>query len=207
MTARLETVSRPPQISRLREFVIGFGTLVDSTSTESVILREGASLLKDLIRVDDWLPARYAEPDLERYRQYLLHADSRERFSVVSFVWGPGQTTPIHDHTVWGLIGMLRGKEHEQHYVRTEYGNLVRDGAPHFLTQGEVDVVSPTAGDLHRVSNALSDQVSISVHVYGANIGGVRRSIYESSGAQKPFISGYSNTELPNLWDRSKEAT
>jgi predicted metal-dependent enzyme (double-stranded beta helix superfamily) len=207
MTARLETVSRPPQISRLREFVIGFGTLLDSTSTESVILREGASLLKDLIRVDDWLPARYAEPDLELCRQYLLHADSRERFSVVSLVWGPRQTTPIHDHTVWGLIGILRGKEHEQHYVRTEHGRLVEHGAPHFLAPGEVDVVWPTVGDLHRVSNALSDHVSISIHVYGANIGGVRRWIYESSGARKPFISGYSDNELPNPWDRSKEAS
>jgi 3-mercaptopropionate dioxygenase len=189
----------------LREGVIESGTLPDSTSTESVILGGGASLLKDLIHVDDWLPARYAEPDLELYRQYLLPANSSERFSVVSFVWGPVQTNPIHDHTVWGLIGMRRGEEHEQHYGRTEHGRLVEQGAPHFLAPGEVDVVSPTVGDLHRVSNALSDHVSIRIRVYGANIGGVRRWIYESSGAKSRFIFGSSNTGLPNPWDRSKE--
>ncbi len=36
-------------------------------------------------------------------------AISRERFCVVSFVWGPDQATPIHNHTVWGLVGVLRG--------------------------------------------------------------------------------------------------
>ena len=30
---------------------------------------------------------------------------------MVSFVWGPGQQSPIHNHTVWGLIGVLRGAE------------------------------------------------------------------------------------------------
>jgi predicted metal-dependent enzyme (double-stranded beta helix superfamily) len=33
-------------------------------------------------------------------------------------VWGPGQTTPIHDHRVWGLIGMLRGSEYSQGFER-----------------------------------------------------------------------------------------
>ena len=32
----------------------------------------------------------------------MNHVDARERFSVVSFVWAPGQKTAIHDHTVWG---------------------------------------------------------------------------------------------------------
>ena len=59
---------------------------------------------------DAWLPEAYAEAG-PRYRQYLLHCDPLERFCVVSFVWGPGQKTPIHNHTVWGLVGMLRGEE------------------------------------------------------------------------------------------------
>lgn len=42
-------------------------------------------------------------------------------------------------------------------------------------------------------------------HVYGANIGAVNRWIYAQDGSRKPFVSGYSNARLPNLWDRSKE--
>ena len=73
------------------------------------------------------------------------------------------------------------------------------------LDAGDVEAVSPTVGDLHRVHNAHEDRVSISIHVYGANIGAVRRHTYPAEGGRKPFVSGYSNTLLPNLWDRSAE--
>jgi len=48
--------------------------------------------------------------------------------------------------------------------------------------------------------------VSISIHVYGANIGAVRRAVYQPDGSEKLFISGYSNAFLPNIWDLSKES-
>jgi predicted metal-dependent enzyme (double-stranded beta helix superfamily) len=193
-----------PRIERLREFVVAIAKLVETASGEPDILREGSRLLKNLVGVDDWLPARYAEASMTGYQQYLLYADSRERFSVVSFVWGPGQKSPIHDHTVWGIVGILRGAEFEQGYSRTSDGRFVEQGAPVRLEKGEVTAVSPAIGDFHRVSNALDDRPSTSIHVYGANIGAVRRSTYERDGTSKTFVSGYSNTELPNLWDRSK---
>jgi len=205
MASIQQTVIAAPRIERLRDFVIAFSKLVETASGEPDILREGSRLLKELIGVDDWLPARYAEPSVTGYQQYLLHADSRERFSVVSFVWGPGQKSPIHDHTVWGIVGILRGAEFEQSYSRTSDGRFVEQDVPVRLEKGEVTAVSPAIGDFHRVSNALDDRPSVSVHVYGANIGAVRRSMYELNGTSKTFISGYSNTELPNLWDRSKD--
>jgi len=194
-----------PRIERLRDFVVAFSNLVESAPGEPDILREGSRLLKELIGIDDWLPVRYAEASVNGYQQYLLHADSRERFSVVSFVWGPGQKSGIHDHTVWGIVGVLRGAEFEQSYSRTSDGRFVESGGLARLGKGEVTAVSPAIGDFHRVSNALDDQPSVSVHVYGANIGAVRRSLYELDGTSRTFISGYSNTELPNLWDRSKD--
>jgi predicted metal-dependent enzyme (double-stranded beta helix superfamily) len=194
-----------PRIERLREFVIAFNGLVEATRSEPDILCEGSRLLKELISVDDWLPARYAQPSNDGYQQYLLHADSRERFSVVSFVWGPAQKSPIHDHTVWGLVGILRGAESEQTYSRASDGCFVAEGAPVRLEQGEVTAVSPAIGDFHRVANALDDRPSTSIHIYGANIGAVRRSMYEPDGSSRTFVSGYSNTEVPNLWDRSKD--
>ena len=192
------------RIERLRDFVVAFSDLVESASGGPSILGEGTRLVKELIGVDDWLPARYAESSTTGCQQYLLHCDSRERFSVVSFVWGPGQRSPIHDHTVWGIVGILRGAEFEQSYSRASDGRFVEQGAPVRLEKGEVTAVSPEVGDFHRVSNALDDRPSVSVHVYGANIGAIRRSMYELDGTSKTFISGYSNSDLPNLWDRSK---
>jgi predicted metal-dependent enzyme (double-stranded beta helix superfamily) len=201
MTTIEKSQSASSGLGRLRSFVIAFGELVRSNPEEALLVREGSILLKQLVSEDNWLPTEYAEPDPNRYRQYLLHLDSQERFSVVSFVWGPGQTTPIHNHTVWGLIGMLRGAEREQHFTRAQDGTLRELGETHLLTAGAVDAVSPTIGDLHRVSNAFDDRVSISIHVYGANIGKVQRSVYGLDGSQKRFVSGYSNDAPPSLSD------
>ncbi|PVM82247.1 cysteine dioxygenase family protein [Caulobacter endophyticus] len=196
-------MSGAPNLSRLAGFIGELGALLDRTDDEAEILREGGGLLAALIATDDWLPDAYAVPNPARYQQYLLHCDSRERFSIVSFVWGPGQTTPVHDHTVWGLVGVLRGAELSQPY-RREGEALSPHGPVHRLERGEVEAVSPTVGDVHRVANAYDDRASISIHVYGANIGAVRRSTYDADGRGKPFVSGYSNDTLPNLWDRSR---
>ncbi len=176
-------------IAPLRTFVRSLAALLDGAPDEAVTVEEGGRLLADLVATDDWLPDSHAAPDPERYRQYLLHRDPFGRFSVVSFVWGPGQRTPIHDHTVWGLIGMLRGAEIADGYAR-EGNRLVRIGSAR-LEPGQVGAVSPAIGDLHQVSNAYADRVSISIHVYGADIGVVRRSTYAEDGTPKPFVSGY----------------
>ena len=189
-----------PRLERLRRFVVDFARLVDSAPAEAVVLQRGGVLLQALVAQDDWLPAVFAEPDAARYRQYLLHCDSAERFSVVSFVWGPGQSTPIHDHTVWGLVGVLRGAEQSQRFSRGADGGLT-PGPIERLESGQVEALSPAAGDIHQVSNALADRASISIHVYGGNIGAMRRSTFDDAGRAKAFISGYSNSLIPNLWD------
>jgi 3-mercaptopropionate dioxygenase len=189
-------------LARLRVLVVGFAELLDATSDEPLILDGGEKLLTELIEHDDWLPAEYAKPDPSRYQQYLLHCDSRERFSVVSFVWGPGQATPVHDHRVWGLVGVLRGTELNESFTRNAEGVLVATGSQR-LAAGGVSRLSPTIGDVHRVSNAERDRPSVSIHVYGANIGAVERATYDALGTPKRFISGYANRSTPNLWDRS----
>ena len=167
--------------------------LANRAADEATTLSEGGALLQALIRHDDWLPDWQARADERRYQQFLLYADPRRRFSVVSFVWGPGQSTPIHDHTVWGIVGMLRGQEWAQRYVRDPEGRCVESGPPETLLPGQIDRVSPAIGDVHKVWNGLADGPSISVHVYGSDIGTVSRSVYGPDGSRKPFVSGYTN--------------
>ena len=193
-------------IAPLREFVIGMTKLVDQESEEARLIAKGTPLLKELISSDTWLPEFCATPHPDFYLQYLLHADPLGRFSVVSFVWGPGQKTPIHDHCTWGLIGMLRGAEKGCRYKRLASGELVADSAEAVLYPGEIEAVSPSIGDIHVVANAIPDKSSISIHVYGANIGAVKRHTYDPlNGNPKNFVSGYSSQQVPNLWDRSAE--
>lgn len=191
----------------LRDFVVAVTRELDHDAPEPQRLAAVRGHLARLVARDDWLPEELAQPHPQHYRQYLLHADPLERFSVVSFVWGPGQRTPVHDHTVWGLIGMLRGEEIAQGFAYDAAGCLVPTGPAQRLHPGDVEAVSPTLGDIHQVSNAFDDRSSISIHVYGANIGAVHRWVYGPDGTRKPFVSGYSNNWVPNLWDRSKETT
>jgi predicted metal-dependent enzyme (double-stranded beta helix superfamily) len=192
-------------VERLRRFVGELTSLADAGADEATIVERGGAALRALVAVDDWLPSEFAEPHPEQYRQYLLYCDPWERFSVVSFVWGPGQRTPIHDHTVWGLIGMLRGAEISRDFTLDPARGLVA-GDSCRLDPGAVAAVSPTIGDIHTVENALADRPSISIHAYGANIGAVARHVFVAeTGATKPFVSGYANRLTPNLWDRSIE--
>ena len=176
----------------LARFIDRTGDLLDQGLRDPELLTSLRPLLAELVSRDDWLPPTHARPGADRYRQYPLHVDPQGRFSIVSFVWGPGQATPIHDHTVWGLIGMLRGAEDSQGYRFTGPHELVPDGPPVRLSPGQVEAVSPRLGDIHRVHNAIEGQVSISIHVYGADIGRIERSTYDADGTPHPFVSGYS---------------
>jgi hypothetical protein len=192
-------------ISPLRDFVVAMTHLVARTQDEPTLLREGRALLAPLLADDRWLPEDCAVLRPDRYAQYLLHADPLERFSVVSFVWGPGHRTPVHDHTVWGLVGMLRGAECCDEFQLESPDTPPRDtGRSHVMQPGDIEAVSPTVGDWHRVSSARTDGASISIHVYGANIGAVRRHRLDDAGRVIEFVSGYDSRTVPNLWDRSK---
>ncbi len=186
--------------SPLATFVQRLSELLEGSSEESEILDRGGRELGALVERDDWLGEAWTTPDPVRYRQNLLYCEPQGRFSVVSFVWGPGQSTPVHDHRTWGLIGMMRGAEDATTYELEEDGALRVTSDPIRLRPGQVDAVSPTIGDIHRVRNAFEDRPSVSIHVYGANIGKVSRHVYPEGGGRKDFVSGYSDLPLPNPW-------
>jgi predicted metal-dependent enzyme (double-stranded beta helix superfamily) len=186
---------------KLLTFVKELSLLLEQKPSEEIIFTKGKGLLETLIAVDDWLPDEFTKPHPQYYQQYLLYADPLDRFSIVSFVWGPGQKTPIHNHTVWGMVGQLRGEEKGTPYYRQAEGGF-KIGEASICTPGHVDTVSPNTHDIHVVENNLSDQTSISIHVYGGNIGRIQRSVFDPiTGAEKSFISGYANTIVPNLWN------
>ena len=172
----------------LDHFAEHFTALIATGASEDEILFVGKALLHKLVSVDDWLTPEHAQTHPEYYQQYLLYRDPKARFSVVSFVWGPGQETPVHNHTVWGLLGQLRGCE-----ISTNYDDALKETGEDILNPGDVQAVSPTIGDIHKVRNG-HDGVSVSIHIYGADIGAVERSVfYPETGKHKDFISGYSN--------------
>ncbi|MFC4275353.1 cysteine dioxygenase family protein [Achromobacter aloeverae] len=184
---------------KLKEFVQEATRVMDTVTGDKARMLATRPVLEKLIRQDDWLPDAFARPHPEYYQQYLLYCDPHERFCIVSFVWGPGQKTPVHDHGVWGLVGMLRGSETSQRFEARDGG--LHAGETATLEPGQIECLLPEEGDIHQVRNRFDDKVSISVHVYGANIGKVRRRVLDpATGQSKEFISGFSSDVLPNIW-------
>ena len=104
--------------------------------------------------------------DPAHYRQHVLHVAHDGAFSLVALVWLPGQTTPIHDHLSWCVVGVHTGAEHEIRYRRV---------GEHLVVDGE-DVAGPGTvtgllppGDIHRVTNT-APVTTISLHVYGVDV-------------------------------------
>jgi predicted metal-dependent enzyme (double-stranded beta helix superfamily) len=189
------------QEGKLLTFVKELALLLETKPSEELIFSKGKALLENLIAVDDWLPEEFCKVHPQYYQQHLLYADPLDRFSVVSFVWGPGQKTPLHNHTVWGMVGQLRGQERSADYHQQADGSYKADEFT-LCKPGQVATVSPNTHDIHVVENALSDQTSISIHVYGGNIGRIERSVFDpTTGTEKLFISGYANSVTPNLWN------
>ena len=59
----------------------------------------------------------------------------------------------MHDHRVWGLVGILRGAELSTSYAQDASGKW-RAGEPERLEPGRVVAVSPSLGDVHEIANA-----------------------------------------------------
>jgi len=102
------------------------------------------------------------------YVSHLLHTEPDGSFSVCALVWRPGQLTPIHDHVTWCVFGVLQGAEYEELYALRDDGACLAEVGSNVNAAGEVSGFAPP-GDIHRVRNC-GDGVSISLHIYGADI-------------------------------------
>jgi predicted metal-dependent enzyme (double-stranded beta helix superfamily) len=130
-----------------------------------------AAHLGRLLQRDDWLAPEDRLPGADTYRQHVLHVSPCRRLSIASLVWLPGQTTPIHDHVSWCVVGVYRGVEREERF------DLVEDGARRWLEpagtvyagRGHVETLVPPHGDIHTVT-AAGREMAISIHVYGADL-------------------------------------
>ncbi|MBF9135469.1 cysteine dioxygenase family protein [Plantactinospora sp. S1510] len=99
----------------------------------------------------------------DRPAGHVLHAEPDGTFSILGLVWRPGQSTRIHDHITWCVVGVLQGVEHEDLYDVDL--NLIGTRENHV---GEVSGFAPP-GDIHRIRNT-GTRTAISLHIYGTDI-------------------------------------
>src|SRR6266436_558781 len=88
------------------QFAKDVDACVRKYSNESQVLRRIKPLLENLIRSPGSVPAEAFTPRKDRFAMNLIHMPRDEIFSIIGGVWHPGQSTPIHDHLTWALIGV-----------------------------------------------------------------------------------------------------
>ena len=135
--------------------------------TEAVLTR----FLKAPLKLDGMT----AHPD--RYARHLLYRDPEDRFSVVAMVWGPGQSTAIHDHDgAWCVEGVFQGQLEITQFNMThgvDEAVEMRPGRVVHAGRGAVGNLIPPS-EYHKIHNGTSEN-AVSVHVYGRELKQCRR--------------------------------
>lgn len=180
----------------LRWFIGEMEKVVRSSSSETEVLRRGKPLLVQLLATPRSIPDEAFKPRKDRFAMNLFYMPKDKAFSVNGAVWLPGQTTPIHDHLTWVMVGLYGGEEREAIFRRTddrsnpklatlELASERVHAKGHITTLGEAGI--------HRIDN-MSAGPSRSIHVYGSDIGNAERHSYDPiTGEISRFVSGYCN--------------
>jgi predicted metal-dependent enzyme (double-stranded beta helix superfamily) len=138
------------------------------------VTRAVRQTLCELIRDHDVeLPPCVYEPISDHYARRELYRSPVHGYSVVAMTWGPGQGTPVHDHSgLWCVEGVWDGE-----LDITQYELLERDGERfRFRPAGGIQAGPGSAGSLippheyHTIRNASDDRVAISLHIYKAEM-------------------------------------
>ncbi|WP_051633638.1 cysteine dioxygenase family protein [Bacillus sp. UNC41MFS5] len=172
--------------------------VLQETSSEKEIVTKLKPHFQSFIESEGLVPDSYKIPAEEKYRQYLLYRPEDEAFSIVAFVWGPGQTAPIHDHLVWGLVGIYEGAIEETRY--REKQNAPDEAGLHLdlvdtviAKKHDISFVYPPNADIHSVRNPF-DEMAITIHIYGTDIGKQNRHSYQKEPYQiKPIVTPHYN--------------
>ncbi|MGV8931054.1 MAG: cysteine dioxygenase [Luteimonas sp.] len=119
------------------------------------------------------LPDCVHAPIDDHYARRELYRSPRHGYSVVAMTWGPGQGTPIHDHSgLWCVEGVWDGE-----LEITQYELLERDGERfRFRAAGGMHAGPGSAGSLippheyHTIANASRERVAVTLHIYKAEM-------------------------------------
>ena len=119
---------------------------------------------------------------------YVAHSceDEEGAYSLQVFVWPPGSSTQIHDHSSWGAWCCDVGSVLEERYERLddgsrlEHASLKKVWQLRWSAEEGASTVLPGAGGIHRVGNPGAE-TAVSVHLYGPRLGEIDGHDYDPS--------------------------
>lgn len=155
------------------ELVARLDRSVEAESIDAVTRCVKADLEDMLGRGAVSLSDAFRQPGRDSYARRLLHRDPLGRYTAIVMTWGPGQGTPVHDHGgLWCVEGVIEGQ------IAVTQDHVTPEGNDEFAISARDTMIAGmgTAGrlipptDYHVISNALADQPSLTLHVYGGDL-------------------------------------
>ncbi|GEM_PF-913085 len=150
------------------------------------------------LRQDGWLPEPCRVPIPGKAASYALLRSQDPEYVLFSMVLPAGESTKVHNHLAWGLIGLWQGTQFEVQYRRVDDGANadyaeLQETERRRLERGDITRLLPPVDDIHIITT-LSDTPSISIHLLGNDLGKIRRQLfYPEEKRAETFISGYDN--------------
>jgi 3-mercaptopropionate dioxygenase len=181
----------------LDEFVYDMETLLKEHPDQERIFDKGSSHLSRLINNPDAIPAEYRVPVGKGRRanhgSYLLY-QGESGLIVTAVVWGPGDHAAPHDHSTWGMIGVMDNALTETRFRRVDdrsrenYAQLEKDRGA-LVKPGEISLLIPEVDEIHQMDN-FTDRPTVEIHVYGKDLRGLDRVRYNlETGEIRPFMT------------------
>jgi predicted metal-dependent enzyme (double-stranded beta helix superfamily) len=156
-----------------RDLIDAIDNAVTQGSTFAITDSLRNSLCKLMRSGEVKLPACVFETAEGRYARRELYRSEQHGYCVVAMTWGPGQGTPIHDHSgMWCVEGVWSGALEVVQYERLPDDH----GHCRFQPVGSIQAGPGSAGSLippheyHTIRNPSSDTVTVSLHIYSGNM-------------------------------------
>lgn len=187
---------------RLRRFIEYVNAVRLREADPRAIIAAIRPAFAELLADQSWLPQPHQEPAAgsgmgSGIGTWLLYRAGDGGLALSALVVPPGAQTPVHDHLAWGLVGLFRGEQEEEVFVRrddgAQEGRAVLELAQRrVLRPGDFYELLPEI-DIHRV-RTISNMASVSLHLLGNDMGCIwRHRFVPEEGRVEPFRSGYVN--------------
>ncbi|MBT6277690.1 MAG: cysteine dioxygenase family protein [Chromatiales bacterium] len=98
-----------------------------------------------------------------------------ENLSLLKVSFPAGRRTPPHNHGTWATILVLSGAEKNTLYLRDDGGGLRKTGEV-VLERGSI---LPMRAEAVHVAECVGKEPAIGLHIYGANVLGVERQMWD----------------------------
>ena len=176
----------------LAQFINDLRWIAGQTSDSGEIIAHLRPLAQRLALAKDWLQPHHYECDpAQGFGVHLLHEEHDHTLAVFAIGWLPGKSAPPHNHGTWAVVAGVDGPEKNTFWRRLDdgsrpgYAEIRKEGDRTF---GAGEVVAFLPDDIHSVMNE-TDQVTVSLHVYGKHLNYTGRSQFDpEKNTEMPFM-------------------